>query len=117
MPDSNPTQSKETKKKYAVVFSYDLKTPPGLHDKFIELMENEGWKFKRGGKKLPQTTCFASFQEGGTSDGAIAAAHADVDKVEAELKKADAGFKVERRYAIAFPEADSRIDFQSTTKD
>jgi len=111
------TPEKTPPKSYTVILSYDLKSPPGLHKEFIDAMIAKQWKFEYSGKKLPQTTCYATFKDGVTKENAISTAHSDVDKVEEDLKEINKAFSVERRYAVAFPVSDSKVDFKSTTKD
>lgn len=42
-----------------VLLTYDLKTPPGMQDKFKAEMKKLQWKYVIGEKDLPATTCYA----------------------------------------------------------
>lgn len=96
-----------------VVISYDLVTPPGLHAEFKKEMENRQWKFSYNGKPLPNTTCYATFKDGSTEGGSADTAESDINKAEAEVKKINAKFKVERFYVVAFPVPPSQVRFKS----
>jgi hypothetical protein len=99
--------------KISAVLSYDLKTPPGLHDKFIELMTKKGWKFIAGdpAKKMAGTTCRANFKPGFTPSLIIKEIQDDLKNVEADINRTDPTFKVERYFSVAYPTERSQIDF------
>lgn len=90
--------------KIHVVISYDLKTPPGLHSEFIQEMQKLQWSFNYNGRKLPNTTCYASFNEGSTEKGAASTAESDIKKAEQAVQaNYNRNFKVDSYYIVAFP--------------
>ena len=82
-----------------VVLTYDLATPPGLHERFREEMKKLHWMFEQDGNDLPETTCTAKFKEGNSREDAAAATKSYLVKVSAILVKEDKGFKI-KRYMI-----------------
>jgi len=91
--------------KVVVLLTYDLKTPPGLQSQFKEEMINLKWKYSDGGKDLPETTCYATYKDPATKQGAIDATKKDLKKVTEILLKADKTFKIERFLSFAMDEA------------
>lgn len=91
-------------KTYYVVFSYDLKSPPGNHAKFKAEMEKLGWSFEIDKKPLPNTTCWKEYN---VKDPATAEKGAELDVVKARgaLTGTDA-VVMDKMFFVAFPQAD-----------
>jgi hypothetical protein len=106
-----------SQEKYSVILSYDILTPPGLQEKFKELMTKRKWIFIYSGKKMPATTCYINFKEGFTRSQYIQAAQNHIKEVESEINKEDPTFKVERYFFVAYPTLQSQIVFKSISKD
>lgn len=87
-----------------VLLTYDLATPPGLHDRFRDEMMKFSWQFKEGDKDLPATTCFAFFKEGISREDAVATTKKRLNAVGAILLKEDKGFTIKRSLILAMEE-------------
>lgn len=91
-----------------VVFTYDLKTPPGNHTAFRKAMEALDWKFELDGKALPNTTAWKEFDSDDCKLCVLAAKKDVVDAIKSLPK--DKLATLDRVFFLAFARDDFHVD-------